>query len=135
MARQKRNGEGDTITVTGFDPNDAQEMRALAMSKMLAGGRAGRRRTVIIALLDAMYQHYERTGEILSGAEVYNRVLGSTPAASPAPAKQMMLPEDQPLPAPLKAKRSGVRIEKADAKTRAEQIAAATVMSGAGWFD
>lgn len=125
------NGEGQTITVTGFDLNDPQEQRALAMSQLLAT-KHGRRKQVIVALLDAMYQHYNATGEIMSGSEVYQRVIGGTAPAStllpPPPARRA----EQP-PAPKKEKR--VKVEKVNTSDRAAQIAAATVASGVGWFD
>ena len=132
MATGKRgNGTGKGITINDLSPDDPQQARALAMSQMLAEHH-GRRRGVIIALLDAMYQHYERTGELMSGAEVYARILGGSVPTTPAPAPR------QPAPAPRPEKasaRRSAKAEKARATSRAEELAAATAASGAGWFD
>ena len=81
MARKTKskrpNGAGDSVTVY-FDKNDPQESRALEMAKLLAG-KHGRRKQVVIAVLEAMYLHFERTGELLTSTAVANAIT-STPA-------------------------------------------------------
>jgi hypothetical protein len=59
-----------------FDQNDPQECRALEMAKLLAT-KHGRRKQAIVALLDAMYSHYQETGELLSATAIQNAVLNA----------------------------------------------------------
>jgi hypothetical protein len=74
-AGKRRNGEGEGISIH-FDQNDPQEHRALEMAKLLAN-KHGRRKQAIVALLDAMYSHYQETGELLSATAIQNAVLNA----------------------------------------------------------
>jgi hypothetical protein len=60
-----------------FDQNDPQESRALEMAKLLAS-KHGRRKQAIVALLDAMYSHYQETGELLSATAIQNAVMNAS---------------------------------------------------------
>jgi hypothetical protein len=75
MAQKRRNGEGEGISIH-FDKDDPQERRAMQMAKLLAG-KHGRRKQAIVALLDAMYCHYQETGELLSATEIQNAVMNA----------------------------------------------------------
>ena len=64
-----------------FDRSDPAERKALEAARLLAA-KHGRRKQAIIALLEAVYNHYEATGELLSSAEISGLLMGqgSTPA-------------------------------------------------------
>lgn len=83
MARQAKaktqkgsNGTGDTLTVY-FDRSDPAERKALEAARLLAA-KHGRRKQAIIALLEAIYSHYEATGELLSASEISAGLSGGT---------------------------------------------------------
>lgn len=94
MPRRKgANGTGDILTVN-FDTSDPSERRALEAARLLAA-KHGRRKQVVIALLEAVYSHYEQTGEVLTAPEISAFFAGNgrqpvaiTPAAAPARAHQ-----------------------------------------------
>jgi hypothetical protein len=69
-----RNGVGDSVTVF-FDKTDPAERRALEAARLLAA-KHGRRKSAIIALLEAVYAHYEQTGELMSSAEITGALNG-----------------------------------------------------------
>src|SRR5664279_5175847 len=69
-----RNGVGDSVTVF-FDQSDPAERRALEAARLLAT-KHGRRKSAIIALLEAVYAHYEATGELLSASEISGALIG-----------------------------------------------------------
>lgn len=125
MANGKRgNGSGVSITIQ-FDADDPQDARALMMSQRLATAKHGRRRQVIIALLDAMEQHYQQTGVVLSPVQIAALIAGGQVTAAPTAA-----PQPTRLDAPPALKTRAV-----DADERARELARATVASGGGWFD
>ena len=72
--RKAKNGAGDSVTVY-FDQSDPAERRALEASRLLAA-KHGRRKQVIVTLLEAIYLHYEQTGELMSSAQLATRVSG-----------------------------------------------------------
>jgi hypothetical protein len=105
MARKpgkRRNGEGEGISIH-FDQSDPQERRALTMAKLLAG-KHGRRKQAIVALLDAMYSHYEDTGELLTATAIQNAIMapnaGRSSMGSVAAVSQMHNAELPRLSAP-----------------------------------
>jgi hypothetical protein len=69
-----RNGVGDSVTVY-FDHTDPAERKALQAARLLAT-KHGRRKQAIIALLEAIYNHYEATGELLSAGEIATALMG-----------------------------------------------------------
>ena len=73
-ARKGNNGTGDSLTVM-FDKSDPAERRALEAARLLAT-KHGRRKSAIIALLEAVYSHYETTGELLSSSEITSALMG-----------------------------------------------------------
>jgi hypothetical protein len=75
ITTKRRNGVGESLTVY-FDQNDPQERRALEMAKLLAS-KHGRRKQAIVALLDAMYTHYQETGELLSTTAIQNAIMNA----------------------------------------------------------
>ena len=78
-----RNGTGDSVTLY-FDRSDPAERKALEAARLLAT-KHGRRKQAIIALLEAVYNHYEATGELLSSGEISGLLMGqgSAPARQP----------------------------------------------------
>ena len=85
-AKNKRkgiNGSGDSVTVF-FDISDPAERKALSAAKLLAA-KHGRRKQAIIALLEAVYDHYEASGELLTTAEITGALLGQAPIQAHAP--------------------------------------------------
>ena len=85
MARkaQKRcNGSGESLTVF-FDKSDPQQLAALSMSQML-GSKHGLRKEVIVALLSALYERYESTGEVLTPIAVTNAIMDGFALSTPA---------------------------------------------------
>ena len=123
-----KNGVGDSVTVF-FQSTDAGERRALEMAKLLAQ-KHGRRKAAIVALLDAMYQHYQISGEVLSSAEVYARLIAGSQSAQPASASTEPRRE-RPRSLPRKP---GVARVQQDNKERVQELAQAAVASAAGWF-
>lgn len=71
---KRSNGAGDSVTVY-FDKTDTQERRALEAAQLLAR-KHGRRKDAIVALLAAMYDHYEQTGELLTATAIQNAISG-----------------------------------------------------------
>ena len=69
-----RNGVGDSVTVF-FDESDPAERRALEAARLLAA-KHGRRKSAIVALLEAVYAQYERTGELMTSAEISGALMG-----------------------------------------------------------
>ena len=69
-----RNGVGDTVVVS-FDLADPAERKALEAARLLAT-KHGRRKQAIVALLGAIYAHYEATGELLSAADITAGLIG-----------------------------------------------------------
>jgi hypothetical protein len=69
-----RNGEGDSLTVF-FDQSDPAERRALEAARLLAT-KHGRRKQVIVTLLESIYTYYEQTGDLLSATEIANALMG-----------------------------------------------------------
>ena len=90
MPRKKgANGTGEILTVN-FDTSDPSERRALEAARLLAA-KHGRRKQVVIALLEAVYSHYEQTGEVLTAPEISTFFAGNgrqlviaAPTAPPA---------------------------------------------------
>ncbi len=82
-ARKGSNGTGDSLTVM-FDQSDPAERRALEAARLLAA-KHGRRKSAIIALLEAVYSRYEQTGELLSASEITSALMGqgTLPARAP----------------------------------------------------
>lgn len=84
------NGTGDKIVIRFDDLSDLTEQRALEAARLLAT-KHGRRRQAIVAMLEAVYLHYEKTGELLSasqiGIAIANSGAGQAGAAAPAPAR------------------------------------------------
>lgn len=81
MARQTRaksskgrNGTGDSVTLY-FDRSDPAERRALEAAQLLAA-KHGRRKQAIVALLEAVYSHYEQTGELMSASAITSALMG-----------------------------------------------------------
>lgn len=75
MRRKGRNGVGLSITVT-FDKHDNLERKAQEMSCLLAS-KHGRRKNAIVALLAAMYDYYEQTGELMTATAIQNAITGA----------------------------------------------------------
>jgi len=75
--KKGRNGTGDTMMIY-FDPSDPAERRALEASRLLAA-KHGRRKQVIVTLLEAIYTAYEQTGDLLSSAEIAAALMGGAP--------------------------------------------------------
>ncbi len=98
-----RNGVGDSVTVF-FDESDPAERRALEAARLLAV-KHGRRKSAIVALLEAVYAHYEQTGELMSSAEISGALMGQAARSSVGIAQASRLPlgEDM-LPQPRVAK-------------------------------
>ena len=88
---QKRcNGLGESLTVF-FDKSDPQQQAALSMSQML-GSKHGLRKEVIVALLAALYERYELTGELLTPIAVTNAIMDGFAISTPAKAFTIMQP-------------------------------------------
>ena len=81
-ARKGSNGTGESLTVL-FDQSDPAERRALEAARLLAA-KHGRRKSAIIALLEAVYAHYEATGELLSASEISGALIGAAAAGQGA---------------------------------------------------
>jgi hypothetical protein len=97
MARkpQKRcNGSGESLTVF-FDKSDPQQQAALSMSQML-GSKHGLRKEVIVALLAALNERYESTGELLTPIAVTNAIMDGFAISTPARAFTTMQPPRPP---------------------------------------
>jgi len=80
--RKGANGTGASLTVY-FDISDPAERKALEAARLLAA-KHGRRKQAIIALLEAVYNQYEATGDLLSSAEITAALIGSTAPGRPA---------------------------------------------------
>jgi hypothetical protein len=74
-----RDGTGKSVTVF-FDVSDPAEHKALQAARLLAA-KHGRRKQAIIALLEAVYDHYEDSGLLMTSAEITAALMGQ-----PAPA-------------------------------------------------
>jgi hypothetical protein len=70
-----RNGVGDSVTVY-FDPIDPAERKALEAARLLAA-KHGRRKQAIVALLEAIYNHYEATGQLMSASDISGALAGT----------------------------------------------------------
>lgn len=80
------NGTGDSVTVY-FDCSDPAERKALEAARLLAA-KHGRRKQAIIALLEAVYNRYEASGELISASEISAALALGAPMqhnAAPAP--------------------------------------------------
>ena len=75
------NGTGDSVTVY-FDPSDPAERKALEAARLLAS-KHGRRKQAIVALLEAVYNVYEASGELLSATEISAALLGQGSTVPP----------------------------------------------------
>src|SRR5215216_5021009 len=73
-AQKGRNGTGDSVTLY-FDRSDPAERKALEAARLLAA-KHGRRKQAIIALLEAVYNHYETTGELMSAGVISGALAG-----------------------------------------------------------
>jgi hypothetical protein len=80
--KKRRNGAGESLTVF-FDKSDPQQLAALSMSQML-GSKHGLRKDVIVALLSALYERYEATGEVLTPIAVTNAIMEGFAISTPA---------------------------------------------------
>ncbi len=69
-----RNGTGETVTLS-FDTSDPAERKALNAARLLAT-KHGRRKQAIVALLEAVYTHYEATGELMSASAISAALTG-----------------------------------------------------------
>ncbi|MEO8394345.1 MAG: hypothetical protein ABI700_15240 [Chloroflexota bacterium] len=78
-----QNGVGDSITMF-FDVSDPSERRALEASRLLAA-KHGRRKAALVAMLDAIYQIYQVTGELPSPAALGLALMGQGSAPGRAP--------------------------------------------------
>jgi hypothetical protein len=129
MPRRKgANGTGGILTVN-FDTSDPSERRALEAARLLAA-KHGRRKQVVIALLEAVYNHYDQTGEVLTAPEISAFFAGKGRQLVTAP------PSDSPRTfATAKPSEPGVVItgsSKADARTVADNFLKSM---GAAFFD
>jgi hypothetical protein len=84
-----KNGVGDSLTVY-FDKTDPAERRALEAARLLAL-KHGRRKQLLVTLLEAVYLHYEQTGELISSAKLVSMLnapmaTGRSSEASPSAA-------------------------------------------------
>ncbi len=133
-----RNGEGDSLTVF-FDQSDPAERRALEAARLLAA-KHGRRKQVIVTLLESIYAYYEQTGDLLSATEIANALReGVLPGFRPAPA---VMPPTAPQPsiARAQAKKSRKSSEPLITLTQKQAISTksltANFLSGiGGWLD
>ncbi|MEO8394201.1 MAG: hypothetical protein ABI700_14520 [Chloroflexota bacterium] len=137
-----RNGEGDSLTVF-FDQSDPAERRALEAARLLAA-KHGRRKQVIVTLLESIYAYYEQTGDLLSATEIANALReGALPNFRPAPAVTAARPEataPQPSIARAQAKKPRQPAETFIAVTQKQAIGkkgvTANFLSGiSGWID
>jgi hypothetical protein len=80
--RKGSNGTGDSLTVY-FDCSDPAERKALEAARLLAA-KHGRRKQAIIALLEAIYNRYEASGELISASEISSALLVRAPVQSSA---------------------------------------------------
>ena len=74
------NGTGNSVTVY-FDTTDPAERKALEAAQMLAS-KHGRRKQAIVALLEAVYNVYETSGELLSATEISAALIGQMGSVS-----------------------------------------------------
>ncbi len=77
------NGTGETVTLT-FDISDPAERKALAAARLLAA-KHGRRKQAIVALLEAVYERYEATGELMSASAISSALAGQGGASERVP--------------------------------------------------
>ena len=147
MARkvQKRcNGSGESLTVF-FDKSDPQQQDALSMSQML-GSKHGLRKAVIVALLAALYERYESTGDVLTPIAVTNAIMDGFAISTPAKMFTTAQPtgshtgvERRADERPKLGSRGGVVVKEGRAKTTSEEIAKNFLNSmkglASGFFD
>lgn len=62
------NGVGDVVVVN-FDVSDPNERRALEAARLLAS-KHGRRKAAILALLEAVLDRYEATGQVMTPTQI-----------------------------------------------------------------
>lgn len=145
MSTRKRNGEerrekgangsSDSIVIH-LDPSDPSDARALEMAKLLAS-KHGRRRGVLVAVLEAMHTYYQRTGVVMTPIDVATAILGQGSAATAPPphSPPPYTPPPRPMP-PLPAEPTPpARPNKQRAKKQAEECANNYLKSMAGLFD
>ncbi len=92
-----KNGVGDSVTVY-FDKSDPAERRALEASQLLAA-KHGRRKQLIVTLLEAVYLHYEQTGELMSSSQLIANLV-NVPAGMKTKPAAFALPEPHALSLP-----------------------------------
>lgn len=73
-AGKGNNGTGASVTLY-FDISDPAERKALNAARLLAT-KHGRRKQAIVALLEAVYVHYEQTGELMSASTISSCLTG-----------------------------------------------------------
>jgi len=135
-----KNGVGDSMTVL-FDLTDKSERRALEAARLLAS-KHGRRKAVMVAFLEALYTHYEATGDLLSSAEITSLMSPQQPAMqrpsmgfTPAIGRQIAQP-----PAPNFSTSSAqvepmIIVEDAPSKITAQEFANNFLSSMGGFLD
>ena len=123
--RKGSNGTGDSLTVY-FDCSDPAERKALEAARLLAA-KHGPRKQAIIALLEAIYNRYEASGELISASEISAALLVRTPVQPGAVSE--IWPRFSP------PTESGVVLT-ASAKTSAQEVANNFLRNvGSAFFD
>jgi hypothetical protein len=132
ISRKGVNGSGDSIVIH-LDPDDPADARALEMAKLLAS-KHGRRKAVIVALLEAMHAQMERTGRVMTPVEVAAAIMNqptNLEVAAPAPRRAALpKPAGEPKPAKLSAADKQAMTQRA-----AEEVASNYLNSMANLFD
>lgn len=88
------NGVGDVVVVN-FDIADPTERRALEAARLLAA-KHGRRKQAILAMLEAIYNRYEATGELMTPTQIA-AALNGQPTAVTRPQIGFTVAKGQPI--------------------------------------
>lgn len=147
MARQTKtkptkgkNGVGDSMTVL-FDLTDKSERRALEAARLLAS-KHGRRKAVMVAFLEALYTHYEATGDLLSSADISALMSRQQPATqrpamgfTPAVGRQIAPPASPNFSTSSAQDEPMIIVEDAPNKVTAQEFANNFLASMGGFLD
>ena len=139
-AQKRCNGSGESLTVF-FDKSDPQQQAALSMSQML-GSKHGLRKEVIVALLAALYERYESTGELLTPIAVTNAIMDGFAISTPAKAFTSMQSTSSPASHERRTSNSTkgvVVVKESRGKTTSQEVAKNFLNSmkglASGFFD
>lgn len=134
-ARKGSNGTGDSVTLY-FDINDPAERKALNAARLLAT-KHGRRKQAIVALLEAVYMHYELTGELMSASTISSALTGQGSVKEQQPVNMIRSVD---LPKGIKAegtqsKKIEVKADRAGAQNVAANFVNSMKGFASGFFD